>query len=70
MYKVNGNTYNDISDDYWKDWVAVTKDGTNFAEKGCSGAVEEAIDAGVVLVMCEWDDHAANSSFYSNQKNH
>jgi len=60
MYNVNGNTYNDISDDYCKDWAAVTKDGTNFEEKGGLGAVEKAIDAGVVLVMSIWDDHAAN----------
>merc|ERR1712185_546105 len=60
MGKVNGNTYNDISDDYCKDWVATTKDGTNFEEKGGLGAVEKAIDAGVVLVMSLWDDHFAN----------
>merc|ERR1712176_1039256 len=60
MYKVNGNEYNDISDDYCKDWVATTKDGTNFEEKGGMGAVEKAIDAGVVLVMSLWDDHYAN----------
>merc|ERR1712224_1100483 len=60
MYTVNGNTYNDISDDYCNDWVATTKDGTNFEEKGGMGAVEKAIDAGVVLVMSLWDDHYAN----------
>merc|ERR1712224_667967 len=60
MYTVNGNTYNDISDDYCNDWVATTKDGTNFEEKGGMGAVEQAIEAGVVLVMSLWDDHAAN----------
>jgi cellulose 1,4-beta-cellobiosidase len=60
MYNVNGNTYNDISDDYCNDWVATTKDGTNFEEKGGLGAVEKAIDAGVVLVMSLWDDHFAN----------
>merc|ERR1712107_850544 len=29
-------------------------------EKGGLGAIEKAIDAGVVLVMSLWDDHAAN----------
>merc|ERR1711943_155456 len=60
IYSVNGNTYNDISDDYCNNWVATTKDGTNFEEKGGLGAVEKAIDAGVVLVMSLWDDHFAN----------
>merc|ERR1712005_71086 len=38
----------------------ITDDGSNFEEKGGMGAVEKAIDAGVVLVMSLWDDHAAN----------
>merc|ERR1712177_130963 len=41
-------------------WVAETKDGTNFLEKGGLAAMEKAIDAGVVLVMSLWDDHYAN----------
>jgi len=60
MYSVNGNTHNTITDDYCNDWVATTQDGTNFEEKGGLGAVEKAIDAGVVLVMSLWDDHYAN----------
>jgi len=59
-YTVNGNQYNSITDDYCKDWVAETQDGTNFEEKGGLGAIEKAIDAGVVLVMSLWDDHYAN----------
>merc|ERR1711865_385133 len=60
MYNVNGNTYNDISDDYCNDWVATTKDSTNFEEMGGLAGVEKAIDAGVVLVMSVWDDHSSN----------
>merc|ERR1712054_639962 len=48
------------TDDFCNDWAAVTQDGTNFEEKGGLGAIEKAIDAGVVLVMSLWDDHAAN----------
>merc|ERR1712072_881632 len=59
-YTVNGKTHNTISDDYCADWIADTKDGTNFLEKGGMDSVEKAIDAGVVLVMSLWDDHAAN----------
>merc|ERR1712046_308026 len=55
MYKVNGHTHNDISDDYCKDWVATTKDGTNFEEKGGMGAVEKAIDAGALRGYCPTD---------------
>merc|ERR1712107_967053 len=42
------------------DWVAETKDGTNFAEKGGLGAIDKAFEQGVVLVMSFWDDHYAN----------
>merc|ERR1712242_466727 len=59
-YTVNGNQHNTITDDFCKDWVAETQDGTNFLEKGGLGAMEKAIDAGVVLVMSLWDDHYAN----------
>merc|ERR1712036_197539 len=59
-YTVNGNSHNTITDDYCNDWVATTQDGTNFEDKGGLGAVEKAIDAGVVLVMSLWDDHYAN----------
>merc|ERR1712036_27055 len=59
-YTVSGNTHNTITDDYCNDWVATTQDGTNFEEKGGLGAIEKAIDAGVVLVMSLWDDHYAN----------
>merc|ERR1712100_395331 len=59
-YKVNGNQHDRLSDDFCKDWVAETQDGTNFLEKGGFGAMDKALDAGVVLVMSLWDDHAAN----------
>merc|ERR1712124_151938 len=59
-YTVNGNAHNTITEDFCSDWVAVTQDGTNFLEKGGLGKIEEAIDAGVVLVMSLWDDHYAN----------
>jgi cellulose 1,4-beta-cellobiosidase len=59
-YTVNGNQHSTITEDFCADWVAVTQDGTNFLEKGGLQAVEDAIDAGVVLVMSLWDDHYAN----------
>merc|ERR1712159_477318 len=59
-YTVNGNQHESITDDFCKDWVAETQDGTNFLEKGGLGTIEKAIDAGVVLVMSLWDDHYAN----------
>jgi len=59
-YTVNGKQHNTITDDFCADWVAETKDGTNFLEKGGLGQIEKAIDAGVVLVMSLWDDHYAN----------
>merc|ERR1712187_465034 len=60
IYNVNGHPHQDITDDYCRDWVNVTHDGTNFLEKGGLDAVEKAIDAGVVLVMSLWNDHYAN----------
>merc|ERR1712007_268613 len=60
MYTVNGNKHDRITDDFCKDWVAETQDGTNFLEKGGMSNIEKAIDAGVVLVMSLWDDHYAN----------
>merc|ERR1711865_1221185 len=33
-YTINGNKHNSINDAMCKDWVADTKDGTNFVEKG------------------------------------
>merc|ERR1712232_1480756 len=60
MYSVNGNTHDTITDDYCKDWVATTQDGTNFLDKGGLQTWGSAMDAGVVLVMSLWDDHYAN----------
>merc|ERR1712087_891812 len=60
MGTVNGNQHDSITDDFCKDWVAETQDGTNFLDKGGLGKIEEAMDAGVVLVMSLWDDHYAN----------
>merc|ERR1711982_199015 len=39
MYTVNGHKHNTISDKFCADWVADTKDGTNFLEKGGMEAV-------------------------------
>jgi len=60
FYTVHGNQYNTISDNYCMDWAAETRDGSNFEQKGGMGAVEKALDAGVVLVMSLWDDHTAH----------
>merc|ERR1711879_955068 len=59
-YTVNGNKHNTITEDFCKDWVTETKDGTNFLQKGGLDAVDKAFEAGVVLVMSLWDDHYAN----------
>merc|ERR1712224_383363 len=56
---MGGNQHDRLSDDFCADWVAETKDGTNFLQKGGFGAMDKALDAGVVLVMSLWDDHAA-----------
>jgi len=42
------------------DWVAETKDGTNFLEKGGMKAVDTVFKNGAVLVLSLWDDHYAN----------
>jgi len=60
MYTVNGKKHNTISDNFCRDWVAETKDGTNYLEKGGLDAVDKAFQKGVVLVMSLWDDHYAN----------
>merc|ERR1712046_510428 len=60
MYTVNGNKHNTITDEFCADWVADTKDGTNFLEKGGMGAVDKIFEKGGVLVMSFWDDHYAN----------
>jgi len=60
MYTVNGKKHNTISDNFCRDWVAETKDGTNYLEKGGLDAVDKAFQNGVVLVMSLWDDHYAN----------
>merc|ERR1711934_1102864 len=43
-YTVNGKQHDTITDDFCADWVAETKDGTNFLEKGGLGQIEKAID--------------------------
>jgi len=58
--KLQGNTYDSISEDMCKDWAATTKDGTNFIEKGGMKSVQTALEKGMVLVMSLWDDHDAN----------
>ena len=60
MCFVNGKRQNSITDEFCKDWVATTKDGTNFVRKGGMKAVDDAFEAGSVLVMSLWDDHYAN----------
>merc|ERR1712021_94079 len=59
-YTINGNKHNSINDAMCKDWVADTKDGTNFVEKGGMQAVDDIFTNGAVLVMSFWDDHYAN----------
>jgi cellulose 1,4-beta-cellobiosidase len=59
-YTVNGNKHNSISDKFCADWVADTKDGTNFLEMGGMGAVDTIFEKGGVLVISLWDDHYAN----------
>merc|ERR1719198_2801952 len=54
MYTVNGKKHNTISDNFCRDWVAETKDGTNYLEKGGLDAVDKAFQNGVVLVMSLW----------------
>merc|ERR1712137_1385142 len=60
MYSVNGKKHNSISNDFCADWVADTKDGTNFLEKGGMKALDTIFENGGVLVMSLWDDHYAN----------
>lgn len=60
MYSINGNKHNTITDQMCKDWVADTKDGTNFIEKGGMKAVDTVFKNGAVLVISLWDDHYAN----------
>ena len=48
-----------MSDDFCADWIAETKDGTNFLLGGMRN-IESACEKGVVLVMSLWDDHYAN----------
>jgi len=60
MYTVNGDKHKTITDEFCKNWVAETQDGTNFLEKGGMKAVDDAFTAGSVLVMSLWDDHYAN----------
>jgi cellulose 1,4-beta-cellobiosidase len=57
---VNGKHHDTISDEFCADWVADTKDGTNFLEIGGMSSVDKALENGVVLVMSLWDDHEAN----------
>merc|ERR1711981_1329593 len=55
-YTVNGNKHDRLTEEFCEDWVATTKDGTNFIQKGGF----KAMDKGVVLVMSLWDDHDVN----------
>ena len=64
---INGNKHHSITDAMFKDWVADTKDGTNFLEKGDMQAVDDAFTNGAVLVMSFWDDHYANMLWLDSQ---
>jgi len=66
-YGINGNKHNSITDAMCKDWLADTKDGTNFLEKGGLQAVDDAFTNGAVLVMSFWDDHYANMLWLDSQ---
>lgn len=59
-YQINGKSHNSISSEMCADWVAETKDGTNFLAKGGMKAVDTVFKNGAVLVMSLWDDHYAN----------
>jgi len=59
-YTVNGNKHDRLTEEFCSDWVATTKDGTNFLEKGGFSAMDKALEKGVVLVMSLWDDHDVN----------
>merc|ERR1712139_755775 len=59
-YTVNGNKHDRLTEEFCEDWVATTKDGTNFIEKGGFKAMDKALEKGVVLVMSLWDDHEVN----------
>merc|ERR1712118_462690 len=59
-YTVNGNKHDRLTEEFCKDWVATTKDGTNFIQKGGFKAMDKALEKGVVLVMSLWDDHDVN----------
>merc|ERR1711998_507726 len=59
-YTVNGKQHDRLTEDYCQDWVATTKDGTNFIQKGGFKAMDKALEKGVVLVMSLWDDHEVN----------
>ncbi len=49
---VNGKPHKTISDEMCADWVAETKDGTNFLAMGGMGAVDTVFKNGAVLVVC------------------
>jgi cellulose 1,4-beta-cellobiosidase len=59
-YALNGHKHDSITDKMCADWVADTKDGTNFLEKGGMKAVDTVFKNGAVLVLSLWDDHYAN----------
>jgi len=59
-YALNGHKHDSITDKMCADWVAETKDCTNFLEKGGMKAVDTVFKNGAVLVLSLWDDHYAN----------
>merc|ERR1712022_110624 len=50
-YTVNGNKHDSLTQEFCEDWVATTKDGTNFIQKGGFNGIDKALEKGVVLVM-------------------
>ena len=59
--KVSGlDSYNSISDDFCNAQKTAFGDTNSFENRGGLKVMGDAFDAGMVLVMSVWDDHAAN----------
>jgi len=57
---LQGKKHDSITNDFCSDWVATTKDGSNFMQKGDMKSVDIGFKKGMVLVLSMWDDHEAN----------
>ena len=61
MSNLGGNKeYNSLSDEMCAAHKKVFGDTNDFKVKGGMAQMSKALDAGMVLVMSLWDDHAAN----------